>query len=61
MFLRNIRWSSECGNILKLGHSIKSLSAINGSFKTYAKRAQMLGRKINFRERTRGKKLEEYF
>lgn len=59
-FLGNLSWSSEYGYRGCLLDRTKSLLKLRGSLPVYARRREMLGRKINFRRKVKKKKFEEY-
>ena len=60
MHLSGLSWSSEYGFRGSLKKKLKNFLTFQGSARSYRKRRQMLGRKVNFRQKVKKKKLTEY-
>jgi hypothetical protein len=59
-FLPALKWSPETGFRLKASSLVCGISKIFGTRITFAYRKEMLGRKVNFRRKTKKKTFEEY-
>lgn len=55
-----LSWTPEWGYIWNFKKFIMGHTTVKGSFLTYLKHFEMLGRKINFRRKIQKKKFEEY-
>lgn len=58
--LRSLKWSSEHGYRGAFRLLINNFQQVRGSMISYAKRSEMLGRKVNFRRKVKKKAFEEY-
>lgn len=59
--LSSLYWDTELGyggGILK--NKLTTIYALRGTLPTYSKRDVMLGRKVNFKRKTKGKTLDQY-